>query len=163
MEMALLDYTHAYFPSGLFDTVVVSENYAMGKKGETYCAFITKNQLTFRENTTDDLIQQGKQTFWITEAGSATEDGSFENFCRRVRNNKIEFNPERLTLNYLSGGKNYQLTYKGDFMLDGQTVNTDYTGYDSPYGRSERKADDITFTFNGKSLHLNYNQMIREY
>jgi hypothetical protein len=54
MEFALLDFTHAYFPSESFDTVVVSENYAMGKKGETYCAFIAANPLVFRENTSDD-------------------------------------------------------------------------------------------------------------
>ncbi len=45
MEMDLLDFTHAYFPSGLFDTVVISENYAFGKKGETFAAFIGRNPL----------------------------------------------------------------------------------------------------------------------
>ncbi len=163
MEMTLLDYTHAYFPSELFDTVVVSDNYAMGKKGDTYCAFIGRNPFEFRKNTTDDLVQQGKQTFWITEAGSKADDGSFDDFCQRIRNNKIDFNPETLTLNYLSGGRNYQLTFKGDFVLDGKAITTNYLRYDSPYCKADKKADAIIFEFNGKSLHLNFTKMIREF
>ncbi|HSO88649.1 MAG TPA: hypothetical protein VLQ91_19000 [Draconibacterium sp.] len=161
MEIALPDYTHAYFPSELFDTVVINQNYAFGKKGETYAAFITKNPLEFRENTTDDLIQQGKQTFWITEAGSLEEDGSFEEFCKRIISNEMTFDAENLILNYRSKDKNLQLKFEGDFLVDGKTVDTNYDRFDSPYSRTKKKADTIEITFNGKSLFLDFYNMKR--
>jgi hypothetical protein len=161
MEMALLDYTHAYFPSELFDTVVISENYAFGKKGETYAAFIGRNLLKFRENTTDDLIQQGNQTFWITEAGSVKEDGSFDEFCKRIISNQLTFDDENLILNYRSKGKKMELKFKGDFMIDRKQLVTNYDRFDSPYSKAEKKAETIKIEFNGKSLLLDFYNMIR--
>jgi len=162
MEMALLDFTHAYFPSELFDTIVITENYAFGKKGETYAALIGRNALNFRENTTDDLIQQGKQTFWITEAGSLSDDGSFDEFCQIILSNKLTFNAENLELVYNSNGKNYKLKFAGEFILDGKPVNTNYSRFDSPYSKAEKKDKTIQIQYNGKSLFLDFENMKRE-
>jgi hypothetical protein len=161
MEMALLDYTHAYFPSELFDSVTISENYAFGKKDETYAAFIGRNPLKFRENTTDDLIQLGKQTFWITEAGSLEEDGSFDEFCNRIISNELTFDDKNFILNYRSKGKNLELKFKDDFMIDGKPVNTNYNRFDSPYSQAKKKAETIEIAFNGKSLFLDFYNMKR--
>lgn len=161
MEMALPDYTHAYFPSELFDTIVINENYAFGKKDETYAAFIGMNQLKFGENTTDDLIQKGKQTFWITEAGSQQEDGSFDEFCKRIISNELTFDSENLVLNYRSKGKNLELKFKGDFLVDGKRVDTNYDRFDSPYVQAKKKAETIKIAFNGKSLFLDFYNMKR--
>ena len=73
MEIDLLDYTRAYFPSYHFDTAFIENNYAFGKKGDTYCALIGTNNFSFRDDAQDDIIQKGKQVFWITEAGSREE------------------------------------------------------------------------------------------
>jgi hypothetical protein len=162
MEMALLDFTHAYFPSELFDTIVINGNYAFGKKGETYAALIGRNALNFKEKTTDDLIQPGKQTFWITEAGSAGEDGSFKEFRQRIRQNEIDFNAEKLELNYISNGKNFNLKFAGEFVLDGKLVNTNYSRFDSPYSKAEKKDKTIQIEYNGKSLLLDFENMARE-
>jgi hypothetical protein len=102
MEMELLDYTRAYFPVSQFDTTYIAGNYVFGKKGDTYCAFIGTNDFRFRDDAQDDIIQQGKQVFWITEAGSKTRDGDFEHFVQRIHNNQVEFNKESLELNYWS-------------------------------------------------------------
>lgn len=162
MEMALLDFTHAYFPSELFDTIVINENYAFGKKGETYASLIARNPLKFREKTTDDLIQHGKQTFWITEAGSASKDGSFEEFRRQIISNELTFDAENLELIYNSNGKNYKLKFAGEFVLDGKQVDTNYSRFDSPYSKVEKKDKTIQIDFNGKSLFLDFENMTRE-
>ena len=93
MELDLLDFTRAYFPSEKFDTAFINGTYVFGKKGETYCAFIGTNKLQYDDDANDDIIQAGKQTFWITEAGSLTEDGSFEAFTHRIKNNKLSLHP----------------------------------------------------------------------
>ena len=163
MEGALPDYTHAWFPKAEFDSTIVTENFAMGKKGNTYCAFIGRNPLTFRENSSDDLIQKGKQTFWITEAGSKDEDGSFAQFCQRIQKNTLTFNSTNPELTYVSKEKHYQLTFGADFLVNGAVVPTNYSRYDSPYCKAEKKAQTFNFTFNGKSLQLDYSTMKREF
>jgi len=163
MEPALLDYTHAWFPKAGFDSTLVTENFALGKKGNTYCAFIVRNQLTFRENSSDDLIQKGKQTFWITEAGSKDEDGSFARFCQRIQKNTLTFNSDKLELTYRSNEKKYQLNFGADFLVNGVVVPTNYSRYESPYCKAEKKSQNLNFTFNGRSLFLDYSNMKRDF
>lgn len=163
MEMDLLDYTHAYFPTEKFDTAFIEGNYVFGKKDETYCAFIGRNDFFFRDNASDDIIQKGKQTFWITEAGSKTDDGSFSEFVKRIKNNAVNFNQETLELSYRSNGKDYELKFGADFKLDGKIVDTNYSRYDSTYIKAEKKDKTLTFKLNGKSLFLDFENLIRRY
>ena len=163
MEADLLDYTHAYFPREKFDTTIVDGNYAFAKWDETYGAFITKNSLHFREQTRDDLIQHGKKVYWITEAGSKKDDGSFEEFCRRVKANQVMFDESNMTLKYASKSKDFELTFGEDFLLDGDAVNVEYPRYDSPYAQADKKDKTLTYRFNGKSLHLDFENLIREF
>ncbi len=162
MEMDLLDYTRAYFPSEKFDTAFIDRNYAFGKKGETYCAFIGKHDFYFRDDSADDIIQKGKQSFWITEAGSKTDDGSFGKFVERIKNNAVVFNQEILELIYRSNGRDYLLKFGADFMVDGKIINTDYSRYESPYIKAEKKDKTLTFEYNGESLFLDFENLKRE-
>jgi hypothetical protein len=163
MEADLLDYTHAYFPREKFDMVVMEDQYAFGMRDDTYCAFIAANPLAFRGNTADDLIQPGKKVFWITEAGSRSEDGSFEDFSIRIKSNPVSFDQENLSLKYQSGGQEYRLQYKGAFSINRQDVNVDYKRFDSKYCVATRKPETVTIRHNGKSLFLDFYNMIREF
>ncbi|MBP0905716.1 hypothetical protein ACFSKN_15875 [Mariniflexile gromovii] len=163
MEKALLDYTHAYFPKEKFDSILLINNYIFGKKGETYCAFVGANTLNFREGTTDDVIQKGKNVFWITEAGSKTQDGSFEAFVQRIKSNKIEFDERKLKLNYISNNNTYELKFDSDFKLNGQIIDTEYLRFDSPYIKSDKKAETYKFIMDDEYLFLDFNNLIREY
>ncbi|MEM8967831.1 MAG: hypothetical protein AAGE93_15535, partial [Bacteroidota bacterium] len=163
IEMDLLDYTHAYFPQAKFDTVVIDQNYAFAKKGETYCAFIGAADFKYKGDTKDDLIQLGKQTFWITEASSKTEDKSFEHFVRRIKGNEVMFEKDQLNLLYQSNGKHYELRFEGEFKVDSQVINTDYPRYDSPYIQADRKANTFTFEKDSFRLFLDFENLIREF
>lgn len=161
LEMDMLHFTHAYFPKENFDTVIVEKNYALGKKGNTYCALIAKNNLSFREDTNYDLIQKGKQTFWIIEAGSKEKDGSFEKFKNRIFTNKILFDTVRISLTYFSNGKKLKLFYGGNFYVNRSKVETNYMRYDSPYVKSKFKPDRLEFKSKNKSLFLDFKRMQR--
>ncbi len=163
MEFALLDYTHAYYPSEQFDSVIINEQYALGKKGDAYCAIITANPTKFRSNTKDDLIQDGKQVFWIIEAGSKIQDGTFEAFCHRIQHNKLNFDQGNLELDYKSNGMDYNLVFDGNFSLNGEIVDTNYDRYESPYILAKKKPENLIFEFNGKSLLLDFQKGIREF
>ncbi|MCY1718867.1 hypothetical protein OU798_00845 [Prolixibacteraceae bacterium Z1-6] len=163
MEMDLLDYTRAYFPTGEFDTAYIDQTFVFGKKGETYCAFIGANVFNFRDNTKNDIIQKGKQTFWITEAGSKTEDGSFGEFVERIKKNTVDFNPVTLELNYRSNNTRYHLKFGADFIVNGKIIDTAYSRYNSPYAQARKKDKTITFNHGGKSLFLDFYKQIREF
>ncbi|MDX2429840.1 MAG: hypothetical protein QNK35_02840 [Bacteroides sp.] len=163
MESALLDYTRAYFPATDFDTAFIEGPYVFGKLEDTYCAFIGASDFTWRDEAMDDVIQQGKLSFWITEAGSASEDGSFDSFVSRIRNNPVDFDPKSLSLTYTSGQVRYDLVFGEDFKVDGHVVNTQYKRYDSPYVQAERKDATFTYSLNGKSLFLDFENMIRKF
>ena len=163
MEADLLDYTRAYFPSEQFDSAYIVGKYVFGKKGETYCAFIGANDFKYRDEANDDIIQPGKQTFWITEAGSKSEDGSFERFTNRILKNELEFDVEFLTLIYHSNGNTYQLKFDADFLINEEVIDTNYNRYDAPYAKAMKKDKTLTFEFNGKSLFLDFENMKRDF
>ena len=163
MELDLLDYTRAYFPTSLFDTAFIDGNYAFGKKDETYVALIGSNGFTFRDENRDDLIQKGKKAFWITEAGSQTIDGSFNEFVERIKANKIDFSANDLDLIYISNEKEYHLSYGEDFRINDEIVNTTYPRYDSPYIKANKKDKTLSFKHNGQSLFLDFENMKREF
>ena len=106
-------------------------------------------------------IQKGKQTFWITEAGSKTKDGSFGEFVEKIKNNTVNFNQETLELSYQTNEKTYQLKFSADFKIDGENANTNYNRYDSPYIKARKKDETLIFNYNGKSLFLDFDNLIR--
>lgn len=163
MEADLLDYTRAYFPSEQFDTAYIAGKYVFGKKGETYCAFIGTNNFKYRDEAKDDIIQPGKQTCWITEAGSKIEDGSFEAFTKRIQNNELNFDVESLELSYQSNANTYKLKFDADFLINKEVIDTNYDRYDSPYAKAKKKDKTLTFEFNGKSLFLDFDNLIRKF
>ncbi len=162
MEMDLLGYTHAYFPTSKFDSALLDGRYVFGKKGETYCAMIGAEPFELREGTTDNLVQHGKRTYWITEAGAAGTDGSFAAFVQRVKANPVAFDREALALTYRSNGKRYELAFGKDFVVDGKVVDTNYRRYDSPYVQADRKDQTLTFRYHEKTLFLDFDGLLRE-
>ena len=156
MEMDLLDYTHAWFPSDQFDTVVIKDNYAFGMLDNTFCALVGNAPFHFREQSTNDLIQPGKRSFWITIAGSSNEYGSFSEFCDHVLSGNVEFNEEALTLSYSIGYKNIELAYSGEFKVNGERQETNYQRFDSPYCHAQKGDQQISINFSGDSLILDF-------
>jgi hypothetical protein len=161
MESALLDYTRAYFPSSDFDTTLMDGPYVFGKKEEAYCALIGATEFSYRDEARDDVIQEGKISFWITEAGSASEDGSFSDFVKRIRANQLSFDKESLVLNYESNQHLYELEYGAAFKVNGKEVNTSYPRYDSPYVKGEKKDPSFRYECKGQGLYLDFEKQIR--
>ena len=75
----------------------------------------------------------------------------------------LVFDEHSLMLKYISRGNIYELQFGETFKLNNSTVNLDYPRYDSPYSKAEKKDNTITYSFNGKTLHLDFENMIREF
>lgn len=159
LEQSSIHFTHAYLPSSKFDEVVLHDRYAFVRLQDVYVGIIGSNPLYFLEDTDDDLIQQGKDAFWIFELGGKTHDGSFEEFIRRIQGQSIAFSKNRLV--YKAEGSTYVLNYQGDFLIDGKQVDTSYLRHDAPYARNTRETAAMRFVCAGKALELNFEQMVR--
>lgn len=163
MARKINNYTHAFFPRQYMDEIIVQDNYAFGKIGDVYVALTGKNDLVYKpfeataydeqmELAEDyDLIQEGRETYWITETGTAEQYGDFETFCNEIRSLTVSYKDE--TLSY----RNLQLTYNGDFLIDNKAEDLEYDRFDSKYSAAKRKSDVIEINFEGKSLLLDFN------
>ena len=161
MEKNLVFFTHAYFPTELFDETILEENLAFGAYKNAYIALIGKNDLYLQEGTTDDLIQDGAVTFWVCEMASINEYATLEDFAEHIRSNPIFFDEGNLHLSYESNEKSLELTFGDRFMIDGEEVNTNYQRYDSPYSQTQREPNTILIDFDDKSLYLDFDNLER--
>lgn len=89
-------YTHAYFPTDHFDEVVQRNGWTFGRLGDGYVALWSSRPAEFVDHdpaTTPtngmtgpfDLVASGgPDDVWITEVGSASEDGTFHSFVDAI-------------------------------------------------------------------------------
>ncbi len=154
MEKSLVNQTHAHFPSEILDEVILDKNYAFGKYGDVYTAFVAKNELYYAEGSTYDLLQDGQDSFWIFEVSTKNEDGSFDQFIERIKNNPVSFNKKTLT--YRSNEQEYELKFDKYFKVNQQEVDTEYPRFESKYAKVDRKADIIKIEHNNSSLELDF-------
>ncbi len=131
-------FTHAFFPAELFDEYSVNGNAAFACVGDTYVAVIGKNRLLLKTvndrvfealdgkladpETPCDLIQEGRESYWIYELSSADKE-DYAAFMARVRKNRASYDGQRLTY---GSETEYELTYDGEFRVNGESMNTDY-------------------------------------
>ena len=101
LEKSVQDFTHSHFLAERFDEVVV-EGRCFGRIGDTYAAFVGLNPLSYAPGTTDDLVQQGSDAFWIFEAGSERRTAT-DLFMERIRSNEVRY--ENGELRYVSAGR----------------------------------------------------------
>ena len=120
------------------------------------------------ETTNDhryDLIYiGGDEHAWVSELSSIEEDGSFNNFVNRILLNNYTFIDNNVI--YTSNDKTFDVKYDSYFKLSGVEVDMDYERYESNYVENNvtlRKTDEIKFSFNNKSLILNFKEMKREW
>jgi hypothetical protein len=160
MEESIVDFTHAYFPKDLMDEVILEGHYIFGRLGNTYIAMIGKNDLIYADGSTNDLIQIGKETYWITEL-SSIEKESFQAFRERIHKNSIISLNNGKQVIYSSDGKELSLSYLSDFKVNGLLVNLEYDRFDSPYSLTKRKSPTLTLAWNDKKLILDFYQAKR--
>jgi len=166
------DYTHAHFPKDKMDEVIIDGRYAFGRLGEKYVAFTGKNELYYtkearskskksEENSSRyDLIQDGRDSYWIFEVSTQAKEQSFEQFITRIKSNVVSYENNRLS--YQSNDKDIVLQYGAEFTVDGKTIETEHKRFDSSYAQTDRKAKTMTIKHNGKSLYLDFYNLTRE-
>ena len=111
----------------------------------------------------DLIFEGGTSHAWITELGCAKDNGSFEAFVSDMLDNNCEYS--NMNVKYESNQKSFDVKYDEYFKINGEKIDTNYARFENDYvnGKVERGANVIEFTFNGKSLTLNYNEGKRDH
>jgi len=152
-----LAFTHLYAPFARFDRVALQGNRLILKYGSTLVAVTGRWSLERKGDS--EVIQRGRDTFWITEA-SSTRQETFEAFSERIRTAAVGFDGRRLT--YRSGGRWLSADLKTGCGIDGAPLQTAYPRHESKYGRVERDPSGARYSFAGHSLTLDFGRMIRK-
>ena len=109
----------------------------------------------------DLIFDGGNSHAWITEVSSVEETGSFAAFVNKMLSNKCEYTD--MTVCYESGERVFDVKYDGHFRINGEKIDTNYARYENGYVNTkvERGSEIISFTFEGKTLTLNYKEGLR--
>ena len=158
MEKRLLHYTQFYCPKEQFDRFILEKNKLYLQYDHAFLAVMGYQNFTYNEQQ-KAIMQQGRRTFFICEAGSDAQE-SFDQFVRRTRANETDFDGEHLR--YRSNGSIYNLQFGGAFKINGAAIDTQYPRFDSPYIRAGRDSDTLRFQYKDHSLLLNFDKMMRE-
>jgi hypothetical protein len=160
LEETVFDFTHAYFPRDKFGELVIDGRYAFARHRNTLVAFIGRNPLAYAEGSDEDLIQQGRDAYWIFEASTVEVEGGLDAFADRIRGNAVEYSDA--TLVYESFDRSHQVEFGGEFHVNDELVNVEHQRFDSPYSQTPRKARAIRFAHDGHELELDFHGMKRE-
>ncbi len=159
LESKFMEYTHAYFPSEKFDRVILEGKYLFGKFKNVYIALIGRNNLIVSEEDKNEIIQEGKITYWICIIDSKEMHKSFENFVNAVKLHGVTYKNGNLTYR---ADNVYELKYNDYFKVNGKIINTDYDRLDTPYTKAKRKPNEVNVQFRDSTLYLNFDKLIRE-
>ena len=158
MEKELLYKSHCYFPVQLFDEVIIQDKAIYGRKAD---AFISVRGIHHFVQSGDEFIQEGALTCWVTELGSSMKE-SFNEFVLRVGHNEMTCDEDSMIVEYETQERKHSLTYKGNYLIDGQLVNMVHMRFDSPYATVNRNSKTMTFELDSSRLFLDFENGMRE-
>lgn len=80
-------FTHAYFPTGIFDEYAERNGWYFARSGDSYAAIYAANGLRLQQHGPDrgkELLSDGLNNAWIIRVSDQDESGSFEQFIERI-------------------------------------------------------------------------------
>ena len=152
-----LGFTHAYFPTAVFDEYVITGPWAFGRAGKGYSALWGDGDLQLTANgchAAQELRSRGPGQAWLCHVGRAAKDGSFADFCRRVSARPPWV--RGLSLNWrMPGAQTLGFGWDGPLLLDGlPQLLSGYPHYENAYTHTPHGADTMTIRHGEETLVL---------
>ena len=170
--------THIYFLKCFYDRVEHKGNMIFAQKDKVLVAVLSDGEMKFKPFCKDsveplyksagidaqeemyqitgefDLCREGGEYHtYITEL-SDTDKETFEEFRERIENTERRFDGDRVV--YYASGNKMEVSYSGDYLINGKTAEKIEKRYDCKFCSAERKAQEINVSAYGCDLHLNY-------
>ena len=179
-EGAVCDLTHAYMPQDLYDEFMLDGNTVFARKNGVFVALISDGDLEYKPYNSDsakgllkgrilpeertlekgfDLCRRGGEYHsYITEL-SDVDTETFEEFCDRIKQNRTVFGKGCVSYKTKCGEIN--VSFDGNFTVNGKTQETVSDRYDSIFCKAKRKAQEIRVDTKSHRLTLNYREGLR--
>jgi hypothetical protein len=152
-----LGFSHAYFPTAMFDEYRIADRWAFARAGEGYVALCSDGNLlltTKGRHAWQELRSEGKGQAWLCHIGSAAEDGSFSTFCEIVQHSKLSIEgtgitwttPEDTTLSF---------SWHEPLRVNGKAWDmTNFPHYENLYTQTSMDAQRMIIRFQRQELTL---------
>ena len=140
--------THCHFEVRKFDEVRQKNGWTLGRVKDSYVGIWSDQPHEIAETglyAQRELRSEGPENCWIAECGSAREDGSFEQFCRRLSESPIAVTDDRVE--FISP-KNGRICFAKEFTVEGRLVPVGEMTVDCPYMSSRYGSGIYHFHFN---------------
>lgn len=152
-----LGFSHAYFPTMMFDEYCLKGHWAFARSGEGYVALWGDGELILTESgrhAGQELRSRGKGEVWICHVGRAAEDGDFNAFQQKMMQPAPEV--ENLGVRWTTPeDKTLAFAWEGAMLVDSQPENwDDYPHYENAYTQTAMNVETMTITHEGETLAL---------
>ncbi len=158
-----------FFPKTLDERIEDPSGWIFCRAGSVYVAFFPLKPYEWIEEKINwrwrsNILKNGV----VTEAGSADEDGSFEEFQKHMVRSKpaLNENGNTLTVRYRTrSGDDMTFTYGGDRLLNGKKADFhSYKLFNGPFIQSELGSGVVRMFSQGQVRELDFNKVtIREW
>jgi hypothetical protein len=156
LERKRQDFIHIHFPIDQMDHHLIDLHYAAGQSESGYIAIKTHHLI--ETVSSHELILRGKHVSFVVIMGSATQDGTFENFVDKVKQSSLETDRHRMRF---SCQDIYVMRFKRGLWVNGKLVNTAHQRYETPYVKSLRQPETFEIAHQGYSLFLDFKHIKR--
>lgn len=152
-----LGFSHAYFPTVMFDEYRISGAWAFAHVADGYVALCADGDLVLAENgchAWQELRSYGLGQGWLCHMGRAVEDGSFSAFCGRLLRSAPRF--EGASISWITP-KNQTLSFdwEGPLRVDGQVWDlSNFPHYENLYTQTDLDADKMIIRHDDQELAL---------
>jgi hypothetical protein len=152
-----LGISHAYFPTALFDEVVIKGQWAFARVDGGYIALWGDGDLRLTasgRHVAQELRSMGGGHAWLCRVGSTALDGSFESYQQKLLASPPIANGTNVTWT-TPEGDTLQFGWTGSFLVNGQAENWDaFPHYANSYTQTPMGAAEMHITHSGETLRI---------
>lgn len=155
-----LGFSHAYFPTAMFDEWRIEKQWAFARVGQGYVALWGDGDLhltTIGRHAGQELRSAAQGAAWVCRADHARRVGTFEAFCRSLVGHSPLFNGTTITWQ-VPDGQTLQYGWGQPLRIDEQIISfDDFPHYENAYTTTPLDADTMTITDADASSMLTLN------
>lgn len=102
---AILAFSHAYFPKAHFDDVLLTDGWAMARRGNGYVAMTATGgvELVTSGPTAQREVRAAGEAVWLVQMGRAESDGTFAQFTEKVLGRRLHWEDDVVHYQSLAG------------------------------------------------------------
>lgn len=149
---------HIRFPFVLFDQTRLGPTWVAGRRDEGYIAILGTHP--FEQISETEIVQRGTHTGYAVVLGDDEEYTSLAGFLRQIKQYRVRLSGHRLSLTSPYG--RFELTWRGDFRVNGRVVDAWYPRYESLAVRAPRNPSRLQINGTRDQLRLDWAELRRE-